>query len=313
MSDFTIERFVDTSDEELNLFLCDICGHIVNDPLYEPTHDCCYCRQCITNCLQDSQTCPHNDNHNITLDQLMTPMSAYLQLLNRLQIKCNNYENGCPDVLKLGDLRAHEDQCPHKQVVVIVDTTGVQIEPKVLWQNTLKNLMSQNSYCYITLVTVALFVILLLALLILQYNIRTNRSNNYGLQNSNSKAVYHSPNEWSNKLIDISQHHINDIQQYIQSAPNVPQIVYSKMNYMTKEYIIYLVNKTHNMLLSNSNIGDDTQPASYIVDELENTFKDSWNCLINYPNKPYDYYYVNYKNDFIHIKIGLIRYLIWNN
>ncbi|CAG2179570.1 unnamed protein product, partial [Oppiella nova] len=74
---------------------------------------CCqitYCRDCITQWLSTHDNCP-GLLHALTINQLVTPPMIVINLWRNMQIKCPFYDDGCGQVIRLGDFYAHLDTC----------------------------------------------------------------------------------------------------------------------------------------------------------------------------------------------------------
>ncbi|XP_054163668.1 E3 ubiquitin-protein ligase NRDP1-like [Oppia nitens] len=110
MPGYDKQRFVDIKSDDLIEFTCGICMDIFDDPVFST---CCrqtYCRTCISEWLSTQKSCP-NDRKSLTLSDLSTPPRILINLINKLKIKCDFYENGCQDVCPLSQLSEHRTTC----------------------------------------------------------------------------------------------------------------------------------------------------------------------------------------------------------
>ncbi len=64
---------------------------------------------------------------NCRIEEIVPPIPQYLNLLNNLRIKCKFVENGCHEVVRLGSLSRHLEECIHK----ICDSCGPNTGPNI--------------------------------------------------------------------------------------------------------------------------------------------------------------------------------------
>ncbi|CAG2175309.1 unnamed protein product, partial [Oppiella nova] len=110
MPGFSSERFVNLSEWERNELLCSICQDVVNSPLVA---QCClqtFCRDCIHEWLNVRNSCPY-DRSTLNTTQLAKPPRILLNILAKLEIRCDFASNGCQEVLKLEELSQHSSKC----------------------------------------------------------------------------------------------------------------------------------------------------------------------------------------------------------
>ena len=108
-------RFTRTCDLRGDTLLCPICRNVLDKLMAIPPpspceHPCC--RQCWTQWLAVSETCPVC-REAVQLENLHTA-SISLHLSNSLAdltIRCDYYNRGCPSVIRLDGLRNHVERC----------------------------------------------------------------------------------------------------------------------------------------------------------------------------------------------------------
>ena len=101
------ERFVTTINRN---FLCLICFNVLKDPVLCPRNQHCFCRECITKHLQNSQRCPTCADE-LTEETLAEPQRMIKDYLNELNIRCVYHDRGCQEIVQLQHLDQHEDSC----------------------------------------------------------------------------------------------------------------------------------------------------------------------------------------------------------
>ncbi|CAF2537232.1 unnamed protein product [Rotaria sp. Silwood2] len=115
---FDIQRFPNVIDEEL---ICSICRGVLQDPLQIPSCEHTFCRTCIEEWLSQTQTCPI-DRTPIEINQLKLVPRILKNLLNRLEIKCEN--EGCITIVKLDVLANHLTDCEYNKNILIQCENG---------------------------------------------------------------------------------------------------------------------------------------------------------------------------------------------
>ena len=75
-----------------------------------PTCEHAFCRLCMNEWISRQPTCPL-DRTPITAAQLLPAPRILRNLLSRLKIKCDNFEHGCQQDIKLDALMAHLEEC----------------------------------------------------------------------------------------------------------------------------------------------------------------------------------------------------------
>ena len=112
MPGFSKLMFVNVAEDDLDEFTCLICMEVLNDPVCSA---CCrqsYCRDCITEWLTTSNTCP-NDRKQLSISQLIVVPRVVTNILNRFSIKCEYNSIGCLVTPKLEELSTHLADCEY--------------------------------------------------------------------------------------------------------------------------------------------------------------------------------------------------------
>jgi len=104
---YSLNRFKSEIDDELK---CSICCGVLEDPIQSQKCQHVFCRKCITQWLSSSKTCP-SDCNPLCLKQLEPIPRIVRNILNRLQIRCDFFADGCDLFVNLEDLEIHKKQC----------------------------------------------------------------------------------------------------------------------------------------------------------------------------------------------------------
>lgn len=120
---YDIQRFPNDIDEEL---ICSICGGVLQDPIQISTCEHTFCQICIEEWLSRSHICPI-DRIPIEIDQLKSIPRILKNLLNRLDIRCEN--DGCTSIIKLDLLVNHLNDCQYspKKLIQCKNHCGITI------------------------------------------------------------------------------------------------------------------------------------------------------------------------------------------
>jgi len=113
----------EAEEEELT---CGICLGILNKPKVVP---CCrqtYCEDCITEWMDERQTCP-NDRKALSSNNLVEPPRLVQNMISRLRVHCDYAKNGCKDVVKLDILSSHLLECMFKPKALCEDC-GIPVD-----------------------------------------------------------------------------------------------------------------------------------------------------------------------------------------
>ncbi|XP_054161299.1 kelch-like protein 5 [Oppia nitens] len=106
MPGYDCNRFVNLSPSDRDELTCSICLNIICCPVIA---QCClqtFCKDCINNWLSTNNTCPY-DRKTLTKDALTRPPRVMVNMLGKLQIKCDFRDNGCTEVIILEYLTNH--------------------------------------------------------------------------------------------------------------------------------------------------------------------------------------------------------------
>ncbi|CAG2113481.1 unnamed protein product, partial [Medioppia subpectinata] len=112
---YSCDRFPNLLAEYRGAYTCSICQQIFNTPV---TTTCClqtFCEDCITQWLQTNTTCPF-DRKPLSKANLVLPRDM-LSSLGKLSIKCDYWDSGCREVIKLEDLSQHTVNCRYKSIL----------------------------------------------------------------------------------------------------------------------------------------------------------------------------------------------------
>ena len=100
--------------DQLDEFVCGICHDVLNDPVFA---QCCrqsYCRQCIEEWLEGHNICP-NDRKPLTIDGVSEVPRLVINLIDKMQIRCDYSNKGCPEVTTIGTKVDHCKICMYNQ------------------------------------------------------------------------------------------------------------------------------------------------------------------------------------------------------
>ncbi|XP_054161300.1 E3 ubiquitin-protein ligase NRDP1-like [Oppia nitens] len=96
MPGYDCDRFVNLSPADRAELTCSICQDIFYCPVIA---QCCrqtFCEDCINNWLSTNNTCPY-DRKTLTTEALTRPPRVMVNMLGKLQIKCDFRDKGCTD------------------------------------------------------------------------------------------------------------------------------------------------------------------------------------------------------------------------
>ena len=88
-----INRFPDRHNV-IDSLICTVCTDVVEDPVQTPCEHC-FCRGCITQWLQQGNSSCPVDREGLTLNTLKPLNRMTMQVLNKLNVYCKNYGEGC--------------------------------------------------------------------------------------------------------------------------------------------------------------------------------------------------------------------------
>ncbi|CAG2105876.1 unnamed protein product [Medioppia subpectinata] len=113
MPGYSSDRFPDLSAEDRDEYTCSICQEIFDCPV---TTTCClqtFCEHCINDWLQNNTTCPY-DRKSLTKADLTRASRIIANTLGRFKIRCDFWDVGCREVIKLEELPHHTLNCRYK-------------------------------------------------------------------------------------------------------------------------------------------------------------------------------------------------------
>ena len=108
---YDVDRFLEAVNEGL---LCCICRDVLEDPVQSHCEHA-YCRTCIEAWLVHETTCPE-DRKPLSLSGLKTLFRYMKNDLNRLQIRCECFRNGCQYIGDLEFIHSHESECLYQRI-----------------------------------------------------------------------------------------------------------------------------------------------------------------------------------------------------
>lgn len=103
---YDLTRFSCEIHEE---FICTICTSVLENPVQTPCEHF-FCSECIKGWLSINNSCPV-DRKQLETDDLMVPSRVLRNLLNNLDIKCE--QEGCGAIIKLESLEHHISKCEY--------------------------------------------------------------------------------------------------------------------------------------------------------------------------------------------------------
>ena len=96
-------------------FTCCICLGVLKDPKQCENNEHYFCSGCIKTHLETSHSCPMCQD-KLTLETLRKAPRIVEETVSRLKIKCDHAARGCEDVVELGALQPHLENCDFKPV-----------------------------------------------------------------------------------------------------------------------------------------------------------------------------------------------------
>ena len=108
------ERFESIVDQH---FHCLICYNVLKDPVMCRRNQHYFCSGCITEHLRrNSNTCPTCADE-LTIETLQDVPRIVKDYLNERKIRCDHYDRGCRELVKLQNLQRHVAECGFSPVV----------------------------------------------------------------------------------------------------------------------------------------------------------------------------------------------------
>ena len=101
----------------MDSFSCKICLKVLHDPVQCQNNEHYFCRKCITQHLENSETCPLCMDQ-LTLENLRPPSRIVLEIVFQLKKpRCCHVSRGCTKNLEVEDVLLHEQTCGYAPVV----------------------------------------------------------------------------------------------------------------------------------------------------------------------------------------------------
>ncbi|XP_014661582.1 PREDICTED: uncharacterized protein LOC106804771 [Priapulus caudatus] len=108
---FTSDQFEPAPDPEL---ICGICCCVFENPTETPCRHV-FCKKCISVWLRDQNTCPHC--RGLVFRCEIKPVVPIIQnMICKLLIKCDNFEKGCKELLRIEVHEAHMKTCLYEKI-----------------------------------------------------------------------------------------------------------------------------------------------------------------------------------------------------
>ncbi|KAI8794325.1 tripartite motif-containing protein 40 [Biomphalaria glabrata] len=111
MSRYNVSSFLPVPDEEL---LCGICMNILDKPLETPCRHV-FCTDCIHKAVREQSKCPLC-RKKCKKSMLKDVLPLVQNLINKLTMKCPNYDNGCITPIKMEYYYDHLVKCEYSVV-----------------------------------------------------------------------------------------------------------------------------------------------------------------------------------------------------
>ena len=109
-------------------FHCPICLLVLKDPVM-CKNEHYYCSSCIKKHLENSAFCPTCLEH-LSVDTLKEASRIVKNYLSELNIRCDFYARGCPEIIQLGDLKRHVRSCGFLPVQCSNDGCNILVNAK---------------------------------------------------------------------------------------------------------------------------------------------------------------------------------------
>ena len=103
-------KIVGWNASDLDEFVCGICQDVLNKPVVT---QCCrqsYCEDCIEEWLKVHDKCP-NDRKPLTIEVVSEVPRLVINIIDKMQIRCDNSDRGCPEVTTIGTKDDHYKIC----------------------------------------------------------------------------------------------------------------------------------------------------------------------------------------------------------
>ena len=109
-------------------FHCPICLLVLKDPVM-CKNEHYYCSSCIKKHLENSAFCPTCLEH-LSVDTLKEASRIVKNYLSELNIRCDFYPRGCPEIVQIGDLKRHVRSCGFSPVQCSNDGCNILVNAR---------------------------------------------------------------------------------------------------------------------------------------------------------------------------------------
>ena len=109
-------------------FHCPICLLVLKDPVM-CKNEHYYCSSCIKKHLENSAFCPTCLEH-LSVETLKEASRIVKNYLSELNIRCDFYPRGCPEMVQLGDLKRHVRSCGFSPVQCSNDGCNILVNAR---------------------------------------------------------------------------------------------------------------------------------------------------------------------------------------
>ncbi|BFZ02898.1 hypothetical protein BsWGS_05937 [Bradybaena similaris] len=111
MSRYELCKFTPAPDPEL---ICGICMNVLDTPYETPCHHV-FCRECIVKAVKENKKCPIC-RARCREKQCKEVLPLVQNLINKLTMRCDNFDNGCTDLILKEFFLDHVKSCEYAMV-----------------------------------------------------------------------------------------------------------------------------------------------------------------------------------------------------
>ncbi|BFZ02894.1 hypothetical protein BsWGS_05934 [Bradybaena similaris] len=112
MSRYELCKFTPAPDPEL---ICGVCMNVLDTPYETPCRHV-FCRECILKAVKENKKCPVCRAHCCTEKQCKEVLPLVQNLINKLTMRCDNFDNGCTDLIPKEFFLDHVKSCGYAMV-----------------------------------------------------------------------------------------------------------------------------------------------------------------------------------------------------
>ncbi|XP_054155340.1 uncharacterized protein LOC128953840 [Oppia nitens] len=267
MPGYDCDRFVNLSPSDRSELSCSICQDIFCCPVIV---QCCrqtFCEDCINNWLSANNTCPY-DRKTLTKDALAQPPRVMINILGKLQIKCDFQDKGCNEVISLEDLSNHvNNNCRYNSSKSLITETISVLTANLSVESLLREIHELKAEKKNFLKTIQ-------ELTDSQEDLTTSMSN---LQLINNQSVATNTGISSQS---VSQPELSELEIIIECRKHLwsPQVIHNMMNREITEKVLSIVRSEIN---GNNSL---FMICQNIFNELNDEFGYLWHCRADYRN-----------------------------